>query len=258
MIADRHLERSFVSELLSGNPEKRVALIHAAPGCGKTFLIQDLKRQAEEAKVASVHIELKGTPPLHSVLRVFSIRLPAELLIHSNRIPDSRAGGNLTANLSNAQIGHGASVQVINDGVAEGITESKLNALLRDLKECSTKVIVFIDTYEQSHSATNHFVETLLQLCCFKSNLRMIVAGQKIPDPSNGSWQDSVQAFELTPIREVKHWIEIVQIMEPPIVNFAFEKRLAEDCEALDGNPAAISALINYRVKKFREERNGC
>ncbi len=74
--------------------------------------------------------------------------------------------------------------------------------------------------------------------------LKVVVAGQEVPDRNNIEWDDCCKFHKLYGVWEAKHWLPVVKAMKRRILVESELDWMAGICHALDGKPDAIMKII--------------
>lgn len=108
-------------------------------------------------------------------------------------------------------------------------------------------ILMMFDTYEKGNTEIKEWISgPLLSRVVNAENVRVVVAGQQVPDEKNIEWGSCCSAHELYGVQDAKHWMPVVKAMSrrvPKEVGDA-ETWLAGVCYALKGNPSEIIKAI--------------
>ncbi len=177
-LADREDELRLFVALASGRSQYRALLLHGPSDRGKSVLLGRLHELATGLPGLALGLgELKAGQPLPEVLA----RVRRDL--QGQRFPRYERA------------------------LAESDPlEALRSAFLDDLAECTDPVLLILDTYEQASADTQRWVEEqLLGLCCRYQGLRLVIAGQVVPNPG-GVAGSRCKRRELPPIADRDPW----------------------------------------------------
>lgn len=173
-IADRHVaEWPAIRDMLSGKSRKRLLLLEAESGYGKSELLHQSVEYARQLEIPFCRIDFRA---LYSDIPEMIGRFALELDQH---LPNfSREGGDNT------------------------------NLLIKDLRALRRPVFLVLDTYEKASDVFQKWVcQNLLAEVERALAVTVIVAGQpRLPDVNDIRWRTVAQHLPLGPIREVALW----------------------------------------------------
>ena len=170
-IANRDAEFGFFCAMINGRTTERAIFLEAPTNCGKTTLVNECRRYTSTAlsPVAAIKVDFKATPSKEDTLDTLRLDLQS-----------------LFPQFSQSTISTG-----------------ELRANLRILRQ---PIVLFFDSYEKASPATCEFLMTLVLGDLEKlPAVRVVIAGQRVPDHATAMWTNSVRHFLLGPINEVKH-----------------------------------------------------
>ena len=79
--------------------------------------------------------------------------------------------------------------------------------LRADLRKVGSPILLAFDTYERANGEARELVEGLLLADLDRlDGVRLVIAGQDVPDHAHALWAGSVRHFSLKPITEPKFW----------------------------------------------------
>jgi hypothetical protein len=183
-LADRHEEFEAFVQLVTGQANERMQLIHGPSDRGKSVLLAQFVKLARSLPgLYCGHAEFKTGLPLLEVLWDLSRDL-APL-----RFPRFEREMNRHA------------------------TDSLRTAFLQDLDEARNPVLLVLDTYEQATDEARQWVEhRLLPHCRRHEGLRLVVAGIQVPALDRSRpWSKMAVSRELPPIKDHMHWCAYVR-----------------------------------------------
>jgi len=209
-LADRLKEWPAVVKLLAGRSRERILLFEGPSGLGKSALVREASRYANELRVPVVQLDMKGGGlDIEGILGQFDLELGQHLLNFSR----------------------------------EGA--SKTHLLRKDLRGLRQPMLIIFDTYEGcvgNQTVVDWINQQFLIEVETALGLAVIVAGQRVPDHSGARWRDWAQYLVLEPITEIEHWQPWVEQHYPD-----FEKKGADLNTVMmlaQGNPAVMSSAV--------------
>ena len=108
-------------------------------------------------------------------------------------------------------------------------------ALFKDLQKLKQNLLIVIDTYEKGASEVKEWISGLfLELAANTKNVRVVIAGQKVPISDTKKWKNCCDLYELKGVRKAKHWLPVVKALNIEVPN------LAMICHENDGHPMYI------------------
>ena len=170
-LANRQDEFRFFADLIAGQTTERALFLEAPSNYGKTLLLAEcIKYAARQLGTGVVKIDFKGNATRDFVLDTLRLEL-------GDRLPVFRQ------------------------------PQSTVYDLRLDLRNVTFPVLLAFDTYERANSETQEFVEGLLLADIDRlGGVRLIIAGQDVPDHEHALWAASVRHFNLKAITETKCW----------------------------------------------------
>jgi hypothetical protein len=205
-LANRNDEFSFFRSFVAGATSERAVFFEAPSNNGKTILVSECINYAKRAlkNNSTFIIDFKCNPSYEAVLDTLKLEL-------SELLPTFSKNG------------------------------SQVRDLRFDLRVLPKPILLFFDTFEQASSDAREFVQNILLAELERTPaLRIVIAGQNVPEYSKTLWAKSVRPFTLGPIREASHWTPFAQRKYPHIKN----EQIKTLTEATGGNPGAIRMLI--------------
>jgi hypothetical protein len=82
------------------------------------------------------------------------------------------------------------------------------------------------------------------------ATVRVVVAGQQVPDEHNIEWGQCCSKHELFGVLEAKHWMPVVKEMKRRLPVEPGEVWLAGICHARNGRPDEIMKIIKALPKE--------
>jgi len=170
-LANRGDEFTFFKTMLGGTTLEHTIIFEAPSNHGKTGLIAECRKYAHRIlpSNACVTVDFKVNPSKEDAVDTLRLDL---------------AGLLPTFCRSNGTIGD----------------------LRQDLRSLASPILFFFDTYEKSSSEARELVNILLADLEKCPALRIVIAGQNVPDHSKTLWSSNVRYFALGPIKNTKYW----------------------------------------------------
>jgi hypothetical protein len=170
-LANRQNEFRLFADLIAGQTVERALFLEAPSSYGKTLLLAEcIKYAAQQLGTGVVKIDFKGNATRDFVLDTLRLEL-------GNHLPTFRQ------------------------------PQSKVYDLRLDLRNLASPILLAFDTYERANSEARELVEGLLLADIDRlGGVRIIIAGQDVPDHEHALWSASVRHFNLEPITETKCW----------------------------------------------------
>ncbi len=118
-------------------------------------------------------------------------------------------------------------------------------AWFEDVQQLAEPFLVVFDTYEAATAEIQEWLSgPFLARVATADPLRVVIAGQTVPDKLNIEWSQCCHEHRLYGVPEARHWLPVIEAMgryipdEPPLI------WLAGVCHALQGKPAEIIKII--------------
>jgi energy-coupling factor transporter ATP-binding protein EcfA2 len=249
ILADYEREQRAFEALLEPNCRERILLLRGESGSGKTTLVNVCLKQMP-GTVHCIPIQLRGSAV--GVAEIFSRagnclnweRLPhlTEQVAALQGKPSVQVDGNWLAGINNR-----ISVTLNVASLADRKQRRALltDAWFRDLQAFSLPLLVALDTYEQANTEVAEWIAgPFLARVAESPPVRVLVAGQKVPDDNNIEWGRCCTLHELYGVPEAEHWLPVVEAMQRHIPFSDPLTWLAGVCHALKGDPREIMQVI--------------
>lgn len=235
--------------LLNGRPHGRILLIEGESGIGKTTLLAHCLRSIPEGLLA-VKIELRGS--VVTVAEIFSRigravgweRLPTftEHVAKFQQAPHVRIDGNWLAGINN-HIDVALQTREATD--REQRRAALTDAVFADLDQLEREVLLVFDTYEQATEQMKAWMSgPLLSRVAETPPVRVVIAGQRVPDANNIEWGDCSRMRKLRGVPDVEHWLPLVESMKWQIDAEDARSYLKAMCEIFKGKPDDIMKFL--------------
>jgi hypothetical protein len=114
-----------------------------------------------------------------------------------------------------------------------------------DLRNFDQPVLFALDTYEQATIEVQEWISgPFLSRASQSQQVRVLVAGQKVPDEKNIEWGHCCETRHLYGVPEAEHWLPVVQAMGRYFPDSNPLSWLAGACHISKGNPSMIMQMI--------------
>lgn len=173
-LANRSVQFECFERILTGRESRRILLLSGPTNSGKTAFLEQTLRLARHLGVHHARLQMKGCPSFDELFETLKLDLDRTVL------PTLHAAASSACK----------------------------TAFLAGLQQLETPLVLGIDTFEQQASTdVADWVEAqLLARVERAQGLVIVLSGQKVPDRTKHAWGHLAVAFELPPIRDVKHW----------------------------------------------------
>ncbi|MEH2180459.1 hypothetical protein [Nostoc sp.] len=214
IIANRTEELRLFNQMVQGSFAKRVLLIEAKSGLGKTQLLA-LFMHSLPRNILSVPVDLKtaqrGIPYIFSCVRK---RLKNKHFPYLN----AAVGRYLKSGIEvsdTTMTGNDNQLSVVLSNVDESTRNFRLielrEAFFQDLRKIPETLVFLFDSYEKAATElANWLGGEFLTEVVDTDNLIVVIAGQHIPQPTI-EWMDLHHYFRLEAISEPKAWYDYTQ-----------------------------------------------
>jgi energy-coupling factor transporter ATP-binding protein EcfA2 len=252
LVANYENEQRAFRALLRPKCNERILLYRGLSGSGKTTL---LKYFIELVPSTIVNMTIQMRESAVSLVEIFSRAsqgLPTKNLVgfithlkNLNRGISGKIDKNWLGGINNQ-------IQFVLNAPDPKDREQRSVELtdvwFNDLAGYKKPFVILFDTFEQANMEVREWISgPFLSRVAKTPNVRVIVAGQQVPDSNNIEWGYCSSKHELYGVRDAKHWMPIVKAMNRKIDTQEIESPmswLAGICHALKGNPAEIMKVI--------------
>jgi hypothetical protein len=249
LMADYNVERKAFETLLKPECAERILLFRGKSGSGKTTLLRYCTKQIP-SHIAHVPIQLRGStagiadifsragqPLTWERLRKFTRQVAA-----LGGTPNVQIDRNWLAGINNR-------INVVMHVESTADREYRRVALtdtwFEDIDEFPMPVVFLFDTYDQASTEVQEWLSgPFLTRAVYSPTVRVVVAGQAVPDHNNIDWGQYCVARDLYGVREAQHWLPIVLAMNRELPFGGSLTWLAGVCHALQGDPKSIMQVI--------------
>ena len=213
-LADRDAEMTFFRKFVTDQVAERIYLVSGPSDRGKSTLLREFVRAA------------RGLPGLFCA---------------DARLSTGRSLKDLIWDLS-ADLAAFRLPRLMRDLERKASTEDLLSSFLLDLREARSPLVLVIDAFDKATEDAQEWIETrLLEECCSRDGLRVVVAGQRVPAVDNGG-----------PVAERTWHCALPTIPEPAaweqfgctVLGLKREHDFALLVDASDGNPGVMRTLL--------------
>lgn len=246
-IADYVEERALFDALLLAETQHRILLFQGESGMGKSRLLMACLEKV--TSIRHIPVDFKGTAV--SVAEVFyrtGDRLGWEHFPHFLAAIGTLEGPQAVKIDSNRLLG-------INQKIELALTIEKVDdrerqvaeltkAWFGDLLNLGFDLLFIFDTYEQATEPVQRWLAgPFLVRAAGNPRLRVLIAGQKVPESRNIEWGYCCQTRQLAGVRDPAHWESVVTALNRHIP-YSLRDYLAGICQAYSGRPDAIMNFI--------------
>lgn len=248
-LANYQEERLLFKTLLDSNCPKSILMFRGGSGIGKTTLLNSCLQNVPN-HIKPIPFELKqATVTVAEVFdRVgeyvgwehfsyFKNQLASFLDVPTIHIAENRQEG------SNNQINVALGSE--HAEIREHRRAELTKAWFADLRNLPHITLLSLDTYEKATTEVKTWVESrFLPRVPRVPKLRVLVAGQEVPDAQNIEWSSYCEACDLFGISDAQQWLSVVNALDRRIDAPDPLSWLAGICYALKGRPKDIVQII--------------
>ncbi len=247
-LANYQPERELVRGLCATGCDRRILLLRGASGVGKTSLlgacVEDLV--ARDGEIFCCPLDLRGSS-IDGIFSGLSSRLGRDRLPRLEA--DMAADHSVRVSMDDVRL-LGKDQQInVNLPASAGPEdrrrriEARTERIFDDLRALPRPLVMSIDHYEKASGEVSDWIEgSLLGRVSNVEQLRVVVAGQTVPEPSS-VWGRCWQQRELYGVKEADDWLPVVEGMGKQLPT-GQSGWLAGVCHALEGHPGKIMKLI--------------
>lgn len=248
-LADYRAQRDAFAALFEPACAAGILLFSGGSGSGKTSLVSACL-DAVPARVTAVPIDLKNkATTLPEIFQRVGGRLGwdnmpafADQVAGMQQSPGVKIDRNWLAGIANHIT---VAMRVENTADRDERRAILTEAWFDDLRRHPRPLLIAFDTYENAVPDVQDWIAgPFLSRAIHTGNLRVLIAGQAVPDPANIDYRHCCVHHRLYGVPEAEHWLPVIEAMgrcipfEPPLVWFAGV------CHALKGAPKDIMQVI--------------
>ena len=205
-LANRREEFGFFTSMLTGITAERAMFLQGPSDHGKTKMVAECMKYAKKTlgAAACVAVDFKGSPTREVALETLSLGL-------SSLLPNFGKPG------------------------------SQSRQLRSDLRSLVKPALLLFDTFEQSSSDAQEIIQGLLLADLdLTPSVRIVIAGQTVPEHTKTLWAKWVRLFSLGPIINVQDWVAYAQRSHPELQPTQIQTLTS----ATGGEPGIMTTLI--------------
>jgi hypothetical protein len=251
-LADYQNERKALEALFQPDCRKRILMVCGESGSGKTSLLRHCLDRVPKS-VVHIPIELRGSAV--SVAEIFHrsggslkwdrLRNFTELVAELQGISKVQINRNWLVGINNHI---SVALQSESSDIREYRRVALTDAWFDDLRNFDKPILFALDTYEKATTEVQDWISGPFLARASQSDIvRVLVAGQTVPDEKNIEWGRCCETRHLYGVPEAEHWLPVVQEMgryiDPQKVGHPMAW-LAGVCHALKGRPGDIMKII--------------
>lgn len=249
LLADFEREREAITKLLQPDCQERILLFSGESGIGKTQLLKFCLGKIQDPK-RKIQIDLKGG--IHGITEIFSrsaldLKWDREnLFIRTVTNPQPEPRIQVNEN-SLAGINNSISVYLNVDRLAdrEQRRSELTEAWFGELAALRYPILIVMDTFEQATTEVKNWIGgPFLARVARLEQLRVVIAGQQVPDANSIEWGHCCASYSLSGVPDARHWLPVVQAMQRRVPFADPLSALGGICAALKGRPNAIMQFL--------------
>ncbi len=253
LIADYHDERALFDGLLAPNPSQRILLFRGATGCGKTTLLRVCLEAAAAPAIDLIPVQIQFREEAVSVAEIFyrtGDKLGWNSFPRFLKVVEGMQRPNTVTIKHNKLIGINQRIEVALTGEKPEDVEYRLvmltDAWFDDLRKLPNRLLLVFDTYEKAVEPVRRWFDgPFLTRVAGNTQIRVLVAGQQVPDANNIEWGSCCGERELRGVRNADHWLPVVEALNRHVAPAGdLHSFLVGVCHVLDGNPLEIMGII--------------
>ena len=246
--ADYQNERQTFDALFQPACQKRILMFCGESGSGKTSLLEYCLDRVPQS-ITQVPIQLRG-----SSVGVAEIFHRSGDTLNWNHFPNFAERVGELQGISKIQIKSNLllgknHISVAMQGESQDVREHRRVALtdawFDDLRSFDQPILFALDTYEQATIEVQEWISgPFLARASRSEQVRVLVAGQTVPDKKNIEWGRCCETHHLNGVPDAEHWLPVVQGMKRRIPANDPLSWLACLCQVFNGRPAEIMKYI--------------
>ena len=247
-------ERQAFDALFQSECQKRILMFCGESGSGKTSLLEYCLDRIPKS-VTPIPIQLRGSSV--SVAEIFH---RSGDTMSWNRFPNFTELVGELQGISKVQIKSNwlvgknhisVAMQSESQDVREHRRVALTDAWFDDLRSFDQPILFALDTYEQATPEVQEWISgPFLARASRSEQVRILVAGQSVPDKKNIEWGRCCDARNLYGVVDAEHWLPVVEAMERNIPFGEPLTWLSGLCTGLKGRPGEIMKIIEGLPRK--------
>lgn len=209
-IANRTEELNKFLEMLEVGSSRRILLIEAPTGFGKSELLQRFEQICSDRSLSTVKISLesarRGT---EYVLDRIIKRLGSDKFSRYESKKNEFQQWTSNINVSNNRLNKDNKIIINSDykSIYENRLKELQSAFFEDLVAISQTTIILLDTFERAGESLRQWIkDEFLSVVVDNPNLFIVIAGQQVPTSYPIEWGSSCLRSELPPITDDEAW----------------------------------------------------
>jgi hypothetical protein len=245
LLANYQAERQAIEALFKPQCEHRIVLLRGACGSGKTSVLRYCQQQ-RPVSVACLPVELRGSTV--SAAEIFyrsGTHLTWQRLTRFTQQVAAMLGGSV-------KIDHNWLVGINNHITVSLQAEHPLDweyraavltdSWFHDLNALPHSFVILLDNYEKASTEMKRWIcGPFLTRASHVCSVRVVVAGEEVPERNNIEWGHCCDYYELRGVRKGSNWLPVVQNMDLlSHIPGDPEVWLNGVCYALNGDPSLI------------------
>jgi hypothetical protein len=255
-LANRTKEVEFFKKMVRGETTKRILLIQATSGMGKTSLLAEFAALCPVHAEAALLVKIDLKSAQTGIAYIFS-KLQRGLGEESFTRFDAALNKFLSAGVevSDNQIeGTENQIQVVLNAESEEVRNFRLSklqeAFFRDLSAIKKPVVMILDTFNLAPASVADWVGgSFLAAVAEVRNIRVVIAGQSVPKPTI-EWEDIAETHCLMGISDIEAWHLFVEARGLP-----FEREAVKAfVRVFNGNPDLIAKVFESQSGGWKHE----
>ena len=254
--ANYKTELSLYDNLCNDIEDMKILLYEGKSGYGKTTLLRHCLNKPKN-KILNVKFCFKsGAISIGEIFFKTIATLGETKFVEFNKALNSLST-ELVVNVSNIeQLGTKNRIELAL--YAHDESDKKFRELLlteawwKDLQAINSKVVFVFDTFEKVGNNLNDWIiSSFLPRIPYLKNVKVVIAGQNVPDSNNIDWGEYCKHIILQGISNPHEWVSIIE-QKNKSINFTVDSInwLHGVCNALQGSPALILKIIDDLPEK--------
>lgn len=246
VFADYEPERTLFHQLIDPQNPHHILLFYGESGSGKSALVRSCV-SAVPAHIPFASLEFKqGQHSLPDIFHILGRKAGWPHLPTFTRRIATLQGQPQAATDLNWQADLPTHLQTVLqiESIADRRTRATTltQAWFDDARSFQAPFLLFLDVYEQANSDIQEWLpHTFLPLVAETPKMRVVVAGQHVPDANNITWGHCCHRRHLSGVPDAEAWLPVVAAMGRQLPSLDY---LAGACAMAKGNPSEIIKFI--------------